>query len=131
MSLVQNRKKNGSGGAEGFRIRLVVEQGLNVVLHLLGRFEVTLVHVIVFVFATVGVVLSTNLWACFVNTATMVRLQVFANCMHQDVPSAIVDEYRCPIVQQEPANEVVIALFGRCFHRQRKVTTTFGRAVIA
>jgi hypothetical protein len=111
--------------------RLVLENGVDVVLDLLRRLEVTLVRPIVFVLAVIGLVLAANLRPDIVDRAAVVRQQVLALGMDHQVPVAVFHKHGRSIVQQVPADEVEIpASLGR-FDGQREIPAAFSRAVVA
>ena len=104
---------------------------LHVLGHLFRGFEVHLVNGVFIELAVRRGIIAANLRARVVDSATMVRLQVFAICVNEQVPRAILDKDRRSVVKQVPTDKVQILLGGRCIDRQSKVSTTLGRAVFA
>ncbi len=100
-------------------------------MHLLGRFEVKLVGPILFVLAVGGGVLAANFRAGFVDAAHVVRLEVLANGVDEQVPVVIFLKNRGPFVEQVPTEELkILELFGR-FDRQSEVAAALGGTVFA
>ena len=61
----------------------------------------------------------------------MVVLQMLAGRVHQQVPLVVIDKHAGSIVQQIPADIVIVLATDRFVDRQGKVATALGRAVIA
>ena len=80
------------------------EHGLGVFGDLLGRFKILVVHPIVLVLAVLGRIFAADLRARGVNPAAVVRLQVLALRVDEQVPRAVFDEHGRVIVQQKPAD---------------------------
>jgi|694.fasta_scaffold14379_5 hypothetical protein len=99
--------------------------------HLLGSFEVHLVHRVFIEFTVVGGIISTNLRSCMVNATAMIALKMLASRMNQQVPNLVFDEYARSIVQQVPTHKIKILLTGRFVNRKCKVSATLGSTVIA
>ena len=99
--------------------------------NLLGRFEILVIGVAVVILTVVRRVVATNLWTRFIDSATVVFLQVPANGVHQQVPSFIFNKNRCLFVKEVPSDIFEVSEVVRCTDRQRKVPTTLGGAVLA
>ncbi len=107
------------------------QHGLGIFGDLLGGLEVLVVHPIVLVLAVVRRVFAAHLWPSGVNPAAVVLLQVLALGVDQQVPGAVLRERRRGIVQQKPADVFKVLQLIRFVDRQRKISATLGRAMVA
>ncbi len=111
--------------------KLGTEEGVRVLIDLLGSLKVFFVAPIVLEFAFDGRVIATNLRARLVNATSIVILQVLAGRVDEQVPVVVFNENGRPVVQQVPTHEVEIPAIDRYLNRQRKIMATFGDAVFA
>lgn len=127
-SLGQDRERVGLGGSESAQVA-GVEPGFHVFGYLLGRLEIHLVNSVLVELAIVGRVVSADLGTGFVNAAAVIRLQMFAIGVNQQVPRFVLDEDRGAVVQQIPTDEIQILLRGGGIDRHRKVAAALRCAV--
>lgn len=106
-----------------------MESSFHVFGNLFGCFKVHFVHGVFVELAIVGGVIATDLGPSFVDAASMVRLQMFAVGMDEQVPRFVLDENSRAVVEKIPANEIEILMGARCFDRHRKIATALGCAI--
>ncbi len=98
---------------------------------LFGRFQIKIVGPILFIFAVVGRVVTTNLRSRFVDAAAIVRLQVLADGVDQQIPIVLLFENAGPVVQQKPSQVFqLLEGIGR-FDGHGKIAAALGNAVFA
>lgn len=110
---------------------LAVVARFGVLGDLFGCLEVHFVDSILVEFAVIGQVIAADLGTRVVDPASMIRLQVFAGGMHEEVPDVVLDKNGGSIVEQVPTHEVEILFAAGLFDGEGKVTAALGRAVIA
>lgn len=98
---------------------------------LFGSLEVRIVYRVVVVLAFVGRVITTDLRASQIDPTQVIRLQMLADRMDEQIPITIIDEDGGLVVQQIPSDVIEVLLRRRDIDRQGKITTTLGIAVIA
>ena len=76
-----------------------MESCFHVFGHLLGGFEIHFVDSILVEFAIRRGIVPTDLGSRVVDAASVVRLQMFAVRVNQQIPSTILDKNGCSIVQ--------------------------------
>lgn len=108
-----------------------LHDGLGVFPDLLGRFQVKIVGPVAVVFAVVGRVLAADLRAGLVDAAHVVRLQMLADRMDEQVPIVVVLEDARPFVQQVPADVLEVFELGGSFDGQGEIAAALGGAVLA
>ena len=108
-----------------------LDHGFGVLPHLFGGFEIEVVRVVALVFAVVGRVLAADLRAGLVYAAHVVRLQMFANRVDQEVPIVVVLEDTRPIVKQIPADVFEVFELLGSIDRQGEIAAALGGAVLA
>ena len=108
-----------------------METSFHVLGYLFGRFEVHFVDSILIEFAISRGIVAANLWAGVIDPAPVVRLQMLAVGVYQQIPSTILNKNGRSIVQQIPADEVQILLARGSIDGQREIATTFCGAVFA
>jgi len=102
----QNWQQRRLGAADA--LAFFLQHGFGVFGDLFGPLQVKVVRPIVLVFAVLCRVIAANLRPGVINTATVVVLQMPAGCVHQQIPGVVFLEHGGPIVQQEPADELVV-----------------------
>ena len=110
---------------------LLLEHGFCVLNDLVGRFEVKIVCPIIFVFAILGGIVTTDLGARFVDAAAIIGLKMLAHRMHKQIPVIIIFEDSGFVVQQVPADVVIIGNGFRSLDNHRKITAAFSGTVLA
>ena len=108
-----------------------METSLHIFGHLLGGFEVHFVDSVFVELAIRRSVVTTDLRSCVVDATSVVRLQMFAVRVNQQIPSTILNKNRRSIVQKIPTDKVQILLTRGGVDWQSEVTTTFSGAVFA
>ena len=99
-TLLRNNLKLRTRRTERFGL---VKSGVSVLFDLLRRFEINIVRERVIELTPVRRVLATNMGPRFVDSASVIVLQMFANRMNQQIPRFAFDKQRRPVVQQIPA----------------------------
>ena len=99
--------------------------------HLLGCLKIHVVDGIFVVLALVGGVIAADLRPRLVDPAPKIALQMLAVGVDQKVPDPIIDKHTGAIMQQKPANEIVVFRFLRSVDRQCKIPAADRGAVIA
>jgi hypothetical protein len=110
---------------------IAVITGLGVLGDLFGRFKVHLIDGIFVELAVVRRVVATDLGAGVINPASMVRLEMLAGRMDEEVPHVVFYENTSPIVKKVPTHEVEILFARRFFDGECKVAAAFRGAVVA
>ena len=128
--LIQNREHFGFGRSEFWACGLA-EFGLGKFVELFWCFEILFVRVVVFVFAFICGILTTDLRSRVVGATPVIFQEMFANRMNQQVPDALVDEKRGLAMQQVPSHEFEVLHGMGVINGQGEISTAFGRAKIA
>ena len=134
--LLHHREPNRLGAANTLAFLLSLDGAgpadrFAVFVELLGGFEVLLIGPGVVVFAVLRGVLTANLRPGVVNAAQIVRLQMPAGSVDQQIPGAVIHEDRRLLVQQIPADVVVFFPRLRRINGEREVPAALGGAVVA
>ena len=111
--------------------KLRTEQCVGVFVDLFRGLKVLLVAPVVLKLAFVGRVVPANLGASFIDSAAEVVLQVLARGMHKQIPVIVVDEDRCPVMQQIPTHKVEVSPIQRLIDGEGEIVATLRRAELA
>jgi hypothetical protein len=80
----------------------VTEPGVGILGDLFWHFEIPIKRVIVFIFALFGGVFAAYIGSRFIDATAVIRLQMFASCMYQQVPAIVFGKYGGAIMKQVP-----------------------------
>lgn len=107
------------------------QKGFLILLELISEFKVLIVGPILFVLAILRGVIAADLRAGGVDAATPIVLQVFAVRIHQEEPLAVLRKHGGSLVEQEPADKVVLSSVVRRINREGDITAAFCGAIFA
>lgn len=107
------------------------KSGVGVLGNLLGCFEILVIREAIVELAVVGRVVAADLRARFVNSTTVIVLQMPTHGMHQQVPRIVINKDRCLFVKQVPSDIFEISKIIGSADRQRKIPAALGGAVVA